>query len=62
MRALVKPAVVVAAAVFAWSAAPAGAVHESHHGPFVGRTDQGERIVWQCMAAPRNVLVRAREH
>jgi hypothetical protein len=31
----------------AWLAAavPAGAVHESHHGPFLGTTSQGERIV-----------------
>jgi hypothetical protein len=26
-------------------AAPADAVHESHHGPFVGTTSQGQRIV-----------------
>lgn len=29
----------------AYSAVPAAAVHESHHGPFVGRTAQGERLV-----------------
>jgi len=29
----------------AWAAGPAGAVHESYHGPFVGRTAQGQRIV-----------------
>jgi hypothetical protein len=53
LRVLVKPAVVVAAAVFAWSAAPAAAVHESHHGPFVGRTDQGERIVMRVTSHTR---------
>lgn len=26
-------------------APPAGAVHQSHHGPFVGSTSQGERLV-----------------
>jgi hypothetical protein len=43
MRAAV---VLVAAAGLALLApVPAGAVHESHHGPFVGRTSQGERLV-----------------
>jgi hypothetical protein len=32
-------------AALASMAVPAAAVHESHHGPFVGRTDQGERLV-----------------
>jgi hypothetical protein len=27
------------------TAAPADAVHQSHHGPFVGRTSQAERLV-----------------
>jgi hypothetical protein len=53
MRALAKSAVVVTAAVLAWSAAPAGAVHESHHGPFVGRTSQGERIVMRVTSHTR---------
>ena len=32
-------------AAAAYSAVPAAAVHESHHGPFVGRTAQDERLV-----------------
>jgi hypothetical protein len=32
-------------AAAAYSAVPAAAVHESHHGPFVGRTAQDQRIV-----------------
>lgn len=44
MRAL--PALLPALAVVAGvTAVPALAVHESHHGPFVGTTSQGERIV-----------------
>jgi hypothetical protein len=35
----------VALGVAAWGAGPVGAVHQSHHGPFVGTTAQGERIV-----------------
>jgi hypothetical protein len=34
-------------------AAPAGAVHESHHGPFVGRTAQGERVVMRVTSHTR---------
>jgi hypothetical protein len=52
-RWLMKPALVVAAAAVGWSAAPAGAVHESHHGPFVGRTSQGERIVMRTTSHTR---------
>ncbi len=33
--------------------APAGAVHESYHGPFVGRTAQGERIVMRVTSHTR---------
>lgn len=40
------------AAAFA-AAPPAGAVHESHHGPFVGRTAQGERIVMRVTSHTR---------
>ena len=40
------------AAAFA-AAPPAGAVHESHHGPFVGRTTQGERIVMRVTSHTR---------
>jgi hypothetical protein len=32
-------------AAAAWTATPAGAVHESHHGPFLGETSQGGRFV-----------------
>jgi len=35
------------------AAAPAAAVHESHHGPFVGRTSQGERIVMRTTSHTR---------
>lgn len=45
MRCLLKTVGVLTAMATAWTAAPAFAVHESHHGPFVGRTSQGERIV-----------------
>ena len=37
----------------AYAATPAGAVHESHHGPFVGRTAQGERIVMRVTSHTR---------
>jgi hypothetical protein len=37
--------ILVSVGAAAWAAGPAGAVHESHHGPFVGGTAQGERIV-----------------
>jgi hypothetical protein len=33
--------------------APAVAVHESHHGPFVGRTAQGERVVMRVTSHTR---------
>lgn len=36
-----------------YTAAPAAAVHESHHGPFVGRTSQGERIVMRVTSHTR---------
>lgn len=44
---------VLVAAASAWTAVPAVAVHESHHGPFVGRTSQGERIVMRVVAHTR---------
>ena len=34
-------------------ASPAVAVHESHHGPFVGTTSQGERIVMRVTSHTR---------
>jgi hypothetical protein len=37
----------------AFSAVPAAAVHESHHGPFVGRTSQGERLVMRSTSHTR---------
>jgi hypothetical protein len=43
----------VTLAAAAYAATPAGAVHESHHGPFVGRTDQGERIVMRVTSHTR---------
>jgi hypothetical protein len=46
-------AAVLAAAAVGVPAAPAGAVHESHHGPFVGRTSQGERIVMRTVSHTR---------
>jgi hypothetical protein len=58
MRDLVKPfpragqawaVAVLAVAASALTAVPAGAVHESHHGPFVGRTSQGERLVMRVI-------------
>jgi len=53
MRHLIKPVVVLAVVATACTAAPAGAVHESHHGPFVGRTSQGERIVMRTTSHTR---------
>jgi hypothetical protein len=38
-------AALLTVAASTWTALPAVAVHESHHGPFVGTTSQGERIV-----------------
>jgi hypothetical protein len=43
----------VTLACAAYAAAPAAAVHESHHGPFVGRTAQGERIVMRVISHTR---------
>ena len=62
MRDLVKPlpragrawaVPVLAVAASALTAVPAGAVHESHHGPFVGRTSQGERLVMRVTSHTR---------
>ena len=53
MRDLVKSVVVLAVVATACTAAPAAAVHESHHGPFVGRTSQGERIVMRVTSHTR---------
>jgi hypothetical protein len=45
--------VLVALGAVAWASTPAGAVHESYHGPFVGRTAQGERIVMRVTSHTR---------
>ena len=45
--------VLIAAGVAGLTAGPAGAVHESYHGPFVGRTAQGERIVMRVTSHTR---------
>lgn len=44
---------ILAAAVLAFAPVPAGAVHESHHGPFVGRTSQAERLVMNTTSHTR---------
>jgi hypothetical protein len=41
------------ALALACSAAPAVAVHESHHGPFIGRTAQDERLVMRTTSHTR---------
>ena len=43
----------IAITALAATAVPALAVHESHHGPFVGRTAQGERIVMRVTSHTR---------
>ena len=43
----------VTVAAAAYSAVPATAVHESHHGPFVGRTAQDERLVMRTTSHTR---------
>jgi hypothetical protein len=48
-----KVLVLLTALATAFSAAPAAAVHESHHGPFVGRTGQGERLVMRVTSHTR---------
>jgi hypothetical protein len=37
----------------ALTAAPAGAVHQSHHGPFVGKTSQDQRLVMRTTSHTR---------
>jgi hypothetical protein len=53
MRDLLKAAAVPTVVALLCTAAPAGAVHESHHGPFVGRTSQGERLVMRVTSHTR---------
>ena len=43
----------MAAAALTLTPASAGAVHESHHGSFVGRTSQGERLVMNTTSHTR---------
>lgn len=45
--------VCLALSVAVWMAVPAVAVHESHHGAFVGRTAQGERLVMRTTSHTR---------
>jgi hypothetical protein len=45
--------VLAAAGVAAWLAGPADAVHQSYHGPFVGRTSQDQRIVMRVTSHTR---------
>jgi hypothetical protein len=44
---------VVTVAVSGLSAAPGQAVHQSYHGPFVGRTSQDERLVMRVITHTR---------
>jgi len=53
MRPLALVLALAAATVAAWVAAPAGAVHESHHGPFIGTTAQDQRIVMRVTSHTR---------
>ena len=53
MRATALQTAVMTAAALVLAPAPAGAVHESHHGPFVGRTSQGERLVMNTTSHTR---------
>jgi hypothetical protein len=52
--------VLLATALGAWAATPAGAVHQSHHGDlFVGNTSQDERLVLRT-TSHRRVGIRFR--
>ena len=53
MRRFGWPTVLISVAALTWLAVPAGAVHESHHGPFIGRTSQGERLVMRTTSHTR---------
>ena len=48
-----KALALVTVAAAAYSAVPAAAVHESHHGPFIGRTAQDERLVMRVTSHTR---------
>jgi hypothetical protein len=43
----------VAVVALTWTAAPAHAVHESHHGPFVGTTSQDARFFMRVVSHTR---------
>jgi hypothetical protein len=51
--------VLLTVAALTWTAAPAAAVHESHHGPFVGTTSQDGRVVMRVISH-RSVGIRFR--
>ena len=53
MRNLPRIVGLLAIAATVWAVPPAGAVHESHHGAFVGRTSQGERLVMRTTSHTR---------
>lgn len=53
MRKLPRIVVLLTIAATVWTVPPAGAVHESHHGPFIGRTSQGERLVMRTTSHTR---------
>jgi hypothetical protein len=61
LRPLRRTATVVLAAATATlgAAGPAGAVHQSHHGAFVGQTEQEERLVMR-VASHTRVGIRVR--
>jgi hypothetical protein len=44
---------VLTVAVSALAAGPGQAVHQSHHGPFIGRTSQDERLVMRVITHTR---------
>jgi hypothetical protein len=48
-----KALALLTVAAAGYTAVPAGAVHESYHGPFVGRTAQGERIIMRVTSHTR---------
>ena len=47
------PLALLTVAALGSSAVPAGAVHESHHGDFLGETSQGERVVMRVKSHTR---------
>ena len=53
MRAIAIAIALVTAAAAALVAVPAGAVHESHHGPFIGTTSQDQRLVMRVTSHTR---------